>query len=128
MNCTSKTGVESTGEYLTQEEDRQVGLGMLGLANLLALLKDVKLCSELRRCIASIHLYDSTEDLTLNPVAINIVKALKEGIDSAAAVANAWPIWIVHLLLHQLHLAPIATKTEQAIQLLLRLAPPIGMT
>ena len=33
----TKTGVESTGEYLTQEEDRQVGLGMLGLANLLAL-------------------------------------------------------------------------------------------
>ena len=33
----SKTGVEKTGEYLTQEEDRQVGLGMLGLANLLAL-------------------------------------------------------------------------------------------
>lgn len=33
----SKTGVENTGEYLTQEEDRQVGLGMLGLANLLAL-------------------------------------------------------------------------------------------
>ena len=26
----AKTGVESTGEYLTQEEDRQVGLGMLG--------------------------------------------------------------------------------------------------
>ena len=25
-----KTGVEKTGEYLTQEEDRQVGLGMLG--------------------------------------------------------------------------------------------------
>ena len=33
----NKTGVEKTGEYLTQEEDRQVGLGMLGLANLLAL-------------------------------------------------------------------------------------------
>ena len=32
-----KTGVENTGEYLTQEEDRQVGLGMLGLANFLAL-------------------------------------------------------------------------------------------
>ena len=29
-----KTGVEKTGEYLTQEEDRQVGLGMLGFANL----------------------------------------------------------------------------------------------
>ena len=32
-----KTGVEKTGEYLTQENDRQVGLGVLGLANLLAL-------------------------------------------------------------------------------------------
>ena len=30
------TGVE-TGEYLTPSMDRQVGLGMLGLANLLAL-------------------------------------------------------------------------------------------
>ena len=28
------TGVEDTGEYLTQEADRQVGLGVLGLANL----------------------------------------------------------------------------------------------
>ena len=33
----AKTGVEKTGEYLTQENDRQVGLGLLGLANLLAL-------------------------------------------------------------------------------------------
>ena len=33
----SRTGVENTGEYLTQEEDRQVGLGVLGLANLLAI-------------------------------------------------------------------------------------------
>ena len=33
----NKTGVENTGEYLTQEEDRQVGLGVLGLANLLAI-------------------------------------------------------------------------------------------
>lgn len=32
-----KTGVETSGEYLTQEEDRQVGLGVLGLANLLSL-------------------------------------------------------------------------------------------
>ena len=31
----SQTGVERTGEYLPPEEDRQVGLGMLGLANLL---------------------------------------------------------------------------------------------
>jgi len=31
-----KTGVGATGEYLTPEVDRQVGLGMLGLANFLA--------------------------------------------------------------------------------------------
>ena len=30
-----KTGVGETGEYLPSETDRQVGLGMLGLANLL---------------------------------------------------------------------------------------------
>jgi hypothetical protein len=32
----SKTGVGGSGEYLSPEVDRQVGLGMLGLANLLA--------------------------------------------------------------------------------------------
>jgi hypothetical protein len=32
----SKTGVGESGEYLSPEVDRQVGLGMLGLANLLA--------------------------------------------------------------------------------------------
>jgi len=32
----SKTGVGDTGEYLSPEEDRQVGLGMLGFANFLA--------------------------------------------------------------------------------------------
>jgi len=32
----SETGVGSTGEYLPPEEDRQVGLGFLGLANFLA--------------------------------------------------------------------------------------------
>ena len=31
----SRTGVEQSGEYLSSDEDRQVGLGMLGLANML---------------------------------------------------------------------------------------------
>ena len=31
----ARTGVGDTGEYLPSETDRQVGLGMLGLANLL---------------------------------------------------------------------------------------------
>jgi len=33
----ARTGVGDTGEYLSPEEDRQVGLGMLGLANFLAI-------------------------------------------------------------------------------------------
>lgn len=32
----AKTGVGQSGEYLSPEEDRQIGLGMLGLANFLA--------------------------------------------------------------------------------------------
>lgn len=31
----TRTGVEQSGEYLSSDEDRQVGLGMLGLANML---------------------------------------------------------------------------------------------
>lgn len=34
-NLHSRTGVEASGEYLSPEEDRQVGLGILGLANAL---------------------------------------------------------------------------------------------
>ena len=33
----AKTGVERSGEYLSPQEDRQVGLGLLGLANFLSL-------------------------------------------------------------------------------------------
>ena len=79
-----KTGVEKTGEYLTQEEDRQVGLGMLGLANLLALegVTYAQFGEALKQ-----HLYESY-DTTVTPAARKIVLALQEGINSAAAVAR----------------------------------------
>ena len=80
----AKTGVESTGEYLTQEEDRQVGLGMLGLANLLALEKVTY--SEFAEALQQ-HLYESY-DTTVTLNARKIVLALQQGIDSAAAVAR----------------------------------------
>ena len=79
-----KTGVENTGEYLTQEEDRQVGLGMLGLANLLA-LQGVSY-AEFGEALNQ-HLYESV-DTIVTPEARKIVKALQEGIDSAAAIAR----------------------------------------
>ena len=79
-----KTGVEKTGEYLTQEEDRQVGLGMLGLANLLAL--EGVTYSQFGEALKQ-HLYESY-DTTVTPAARKIVLALQEGINSAAAVAR----------------------------------------
>ena len=79
-----KTGVEKTGEYLTQEEDRQVGLGMLGLANLLAL--EGVTYAQFGEALNQ-HLYESV-DTIVTPAARKIVKALQEGIDSAAAIAR----------------------------------------
>ena len=79
-----KTGVEKTGEYLVQEADRQVGLGMLGLANLLALegVTYKQFAEALRQ-----HLYPMDDCMT-TPAARKIVQALQQGIDSAAAVAR----------------------------------------
>ena len=73
----AKTGVENTGEYLMQEEDRQVGLGMLGLANLLAL-----------EGVTYAQLADALENKETTQAANNIVRALTSGIQSAAAVAR----------------------------------------
>ena len=80
----AKTGVENTGEYLTQEEDRQVGLGMLGLANLLALegVTYLQFSEALNQ-----HLYEDFDGL-VTPEARKIVLALQDGINAAAAVAK----------------------------------------
>ena len=79
-----KTGVEKTGEYLSQEEDRQVGLGMLGLANLLAL--EGVTYAQFGEALMQ-HLYESY-DTIVTPEARKIVRALQQGIDSAAAIAR----------------------------------------
>ena len=81
----SKTGVESTGEYLTQEEDRQVGLGILGLANLLSL--EGVLYSEFADAIEH-HLGLTNKD-SVTPQALKIVRALRKGIEDAADIAKA---------------------------------------
>jgi hypothetical protein len=80
----SKTGVEKTGEYLTQKEDRQVGLGMLGLANLLA-LENVSY-EQFGEALTA-HLYPEGDYIT-TPEARKIVKELQLGVDSAAAIAE----------------------------------------
>ena len=81
----SKTGVESTGEYLSQEEDRQVGLGMLGLANLLAL--EGVTYAQFGEALNQ-HLYPEV-DTIVTPAARKIVTALQDGINTAADIARA---------------------------------------
>ena len=80
-----KTGVENTGEYLTQEEDRQVGLGMLGLANLLAL--EGVTYAQFGEALNQ-HLHESFDGI-VTPAARKIVLALQDGINTAAAIARS---------------------------------------
>jgi hypothetical protein len=75
----AKTGVEKTGEYLTQEADRQVGLGVLGLANLLAL-------EEITYAQFADAL-DETPDAT--PKATKLVEQIRAGFSVAATLARS---------------------------------------
>ena len=118
-----KTGVENTGEYLSQEEDKQVGLGMLGLANLLAL--EGVTYSQFGEALMQ-HLYESY-DTTVTPAARKIVTALQQGIDSAAAVAR------MSKMDRAFAIAPTAScsyrYTDRAgYTTTPELAPPIGRT
>ncbi len=81
----SKTGVGQSGEYLSPEVDRQVGLGMLGLANLLrrygVSYKDFGLALE------SLVTGDSE---SREWPAWDIAVSLKKGIEAAAEIAKSY--------------------------------------
>ena len=71
----AETGVGETGEYLSPAEDRQVGLGVLGLANLL------------RRYGVTYEQFNNGE--TRATAAYELVRQIKSGIDIAAGIARA---------------------------------------
>ena len=78
-----RTGVGGTGEYLPSDKDRQVGLGMLGLANLLRRY-DVKY-KEFGEALESVNgqaPYHGKEN------ALALAYALREGIEAAAYIAK----------------------------------------
>jgi hypothetical protein len=82
----SKTNVGESGEYLTPEVDRQVGLGMLGLANLLRLNKVTY--EEFGDALDKLNAGQDFRNYEITP-AILIAQELKAGIQAAAEIAKA---------------------------------------
>jgi hypothetical protein len=79
----SKTGVGESGEYLPSETDRQVGLGLLGLANLLRIQGvDYKSFGAALEALNSGRPYPQTPGYVL-------AKEIQAGIQAAAEVAKA---------------------------------------
>tara|TARA_Y100000289_G_scaffold54638_1_gene57193 strand:+ start:398 stop:1786 length:1389 start_codon:yes stop_codon:yes gene_type:complete len=115
-----KTGVGETGEYLPPETDRQVGLGMLGLANLLR-----------RYGITYKQFGDALEQynegmLRASP-AYELASKLAEGIQNAAQVARD------HNMVRAFAIAPTASCSYRSKDLdgytaTPEIAPPIART
>lgn len=82
------TGVGDTGEYLPPSIDRQVGLGMLGLANFLA-IHDISY-EEFGHALDAYLIDDSTNwrEFWTNTTAGKAVYALHKGIMGAAVIAR----------------------------------------
>ena len=110
----SKTGVGESGEYLPPEVDRQVGLGFLGLANLLR-----------RYSVTYAEFGDALERNTGNTKADMIVTELRRGIQLASQCARA------NKMVRAFAIAPTASCSYQSTDLdnytcCPEIAPPIA--
>ena len=120
--CTlhAKTGVGDTGEYLPPETDRQVGLGMLGLANL---LRRYGVTYEQFGIALDQH---NAGEVVRTP-AYELVHQLHIGIESAAAMARS------HNMVRAFAIAPTASCSYRSKDLdgytaTPEIAPPVGRT
>ena len=120
--CTlhAKTGVGETGEYLPPETDRQVGLGMLGLANL---LRRYGVTYEQFGIALDQH---NAGEVVRTP-AYELVHQLHIGIESAAAMARS------HNMVRAFAIAPTASCSYRSKDLdgytaTPEIAPPVGRT
>jgi hypothetical protein len=78
----SRTGVGATGEYLSSDIDRQVGLGILGLANLLA--RHSVTYEQFGRALQCVNNHGS-----IVTKAEHIASELRYGIEAAAEIAKS---------------------------------------
>jgi hypothetical protein len=83
-NLHSETGVGKTGEYLDPAVDRQVGLGMLGLANLLR-----RLGVTYEEFGNALELWND-KSIVDDSIASQLVSRLQEGIDLATETAGSY--------------------------------------
>ena len=111
-----RTGVGATGEYLPPEVDRQVGLGFLGLANLLR-----------REGVTYADFADALERKSGSSVADRIVLEFQQGVQLASQVARA------NNMVRAFAIAPTASCSYRSTDLdnytcCPEIAPPIGRT
>ena len=116
----ARTGVGDTGEYLPAETDRQVGLGMLGLANL---LRRYGITYEQ----FGIALDDYNNGTAVRTPAYELVVAIAEGVKQAAGIAR------VHNMVRAFAIAPTASCSYRSKDLdgytaTPEIAPPISRT
>ena len=116
----SRTGVGDSGEYLPSDTDRQVGLGILGLANLLR-----------RYGVTYAQLADALSDFNEGRVvrtpAYTLVEELNHGIETAAGIARA------NNMVRAFAIAPTASCSYRSRDMdgftcTPELAPPIAKT
>ena len=116
----SRTGVGATGEYLPSDIDRQVGLGILGLANLLARYNITY--EQFGRALQCVNNHGS-----IVTTAEHIASELRYGIEAAAEIARA------NNMVRAFCIAPTAScsyrsKSLDGFTSTPEIAPPISRT
>jgi len=116
----SRTAVGDSGEYLPSEIDRQVGLGMLGLANLLR--RYGVTYDQFGRALEQ---YNNNE--TIRSAAYELVSQIASGINQAATIAREYN------MVRAFAIAPTASCSYRSVDLdgytsTPEIAPPISKT
>ena len=117
----SRTGVGDSGEYLPSETDRQVGLGMLGLANLLR-----RYGVTYEQFGEALEQYNSHKK-SIHSAAYELVSQIASGINQAATIARE------HNMVRAFAIAPTASCSYRSVDLdgytsTPEIAPPISQT